>query len=141
MHGKRHRQLFQLTSETFRAPDHIDAQWRLRSLAARDIPLMFWPDGRWCHDANRYMRELFERGLSRRNRGGSLRTEAANISHFLRYCWELKSDSADLTDSQFSAFIRRLAAEKHSKECSEPARRPASVLSIGRAAIGTRQSL
>ena len=69
---------------------------------AHDIPMLSWPDGRWCLPANIYMLELYHRGLSRKNHGGTLLTYAANITHLLRYCFDNQIDFPDLTDNQFA---------------------------------------
>ncbi|WP_440225720.1 tyrosine-type recombinase/integrase [Dokdonella sp. MW10] len=96
---------------------------------------MHWPDGSWCHCANRYLRELFERGLSRRNRGGSIATAAAHTSHLVRFCWRLGIDFIELTNNQFSQFIAELIAEKKYRRSDEKARDANSTIAIGRSCI------
>lgn len=113
-------------------PSYIDENWQLVTRAAEDIPILFWPDGRWCHAANSYMRELFERGLSRRNRGGSLAVAAAHITHLIRFCWQVQTDFIDLTDNQFISFITHLAEEVVPDRMGTRVRNANSTIAIGR---------
>ncbi|MEW5965797.1 MAG: site-specific integrase [Thermodesulfobacteriota bacterium] len=128
----RKRQLYTLSEQCFAAPSFVDHAGRLHSRPASDLPLMIWPDGSWCSPANTFMRELFEKGLSRRNRGGSLAVAAANLTHLLRYCWGRRTDPRDLTDNQFREFISRLIEEPRSKQPDQKTRDANSVITIGR---------
>lgn len=130
------RQLYALSSGDFRMPGYVDVRWRLHARNAHNIPTVQWPDGTWCHPANTYMRELFEGGLSRRNRGGSLAVYAANLTHLLRYCWKHRTDPIDLTDNQFTDFIKALQKEKRLHVPAQQARDANSVIAIGRTCIG-----
>lgn len=107
--SSRRRQLYSLTGALFEAPNYVDPDGRLHPRPANNIPLITWPDGRWCHAANRFLREGFERGLSRRNRGGTLSVQASHVSHLIRFCFRNRTDFIDLTDGQFSAFVGELA--------------------------------
>ena len=100
--------------------------------SANDIPILSWPDGRWCFPANVYMLELYHRGLSRKNHGGTLLTYAANISHLLRYCFYHQTDFPNLTDNQFAFFIKTLQGERRAKVPEVHARDSNSVIAIGR---------
>lgn len=105
--------LYELTGATFRLPYASDAQTRkVSSIPADNIPCMRWPNGRWCVAANLYMLQLFERGLSRRGVGGTLTTYAANISHLIRFCFSRRVDFHELSDVQFTAFVKQLIEEK-----------------------------
>lgn len=101
-------------------------------MCAESIPFLRWPDGSWCLPGNLYMLELFRRGLSRKNGGGTLFTYATNISHLLRYCWRHRVDPIDLTDDQFTQFILKLSAEKRRRRPEVDARNANSVIAIGR---------
>ena len=124
--------LYHLTSPNFRLPFHIDKDRQVMTTPAQDIPMLSWPDGRWCLPANVYMLELYDRGLSRKNHGGTLLTYAANISHLLRYCYDNKTDFPDLTYNQFAFFIKTLQGERRAKEPELYARDANSVIAIGR---------
>ncbi|PPD54032.1 MAG: hypothetical protein CTY12_03975 [Methylotenera sp.] len=106
---------------------------RVITKEAGSIPMISWPDGSWCLQANVYMLDLYYRGLSRKNKGGTLLTYAANISHLLRYIFNNKFDLAKLTDNQFSLFIKTLQAEKRGgDQPSVSVRDSNSVIAIGR---------
>ena len=104
-------QLFRLTSKGFSLPYASDATTRKPlCLNAEGIPSVFWPNGRWCAAVNIFVLELFDRGLSRRSKGGSLTTYVSNIGHLVRFCFERGIDFHELTDGQFSTFIQSLRA-------------------------------
>jgi integrase len=81
------------------------------------------------------MRELFEKGLSRRNRGGSLAVAAANLTHLLRFCWGRQTDPYDLTDNQFREFVVQLIEEPRAKRPEQKARNANGVIAIGRTCL------
>lgn len=124
--------LYQVTATAFEFPSHVDMKHRVITTEAGNIPMISWPDGSWCLQANVYMLDLYYRGLSRKNRGGTLLTYAANISHLLRYIFNNKFDLANLTDNQFSFFIKTLQAEKRDHQPSVSVRDSNSVIAIGR---------
>lgn len=64
---------------------HINAELNTRS--AKDIPFIRWPDRIPCIEANLFMLSQFNLMLSRRVKGGTLRTYAYNISNLLRFCF------------------------------------------------------
>lgn len=129
MHRKK---LYHLTLPDFTFPFSIDQNRRVITTSGQNIPMMHWPDGRWCLPANIYMLELFRRGLSRRNRGGTLLAYATNISHLIRYCYNNQIDFLDLTDNQFSFFIKSMQGEHRNKDPEVQARDSNSVIAIGR---------
>jgi|APLak6261671146_1056082.scaffolds.fasta_scaffold00545_2 integrase len=124
--------LYFLTAPDYELPSHIDVQHRVITREAADIPMIMWPDGTWCFPANVYMLDLFHRGLSRKNRGGTLLTYATNISHLLRYVFQNKIDLARLTDNQFSLFIKLLQGERSASQPEVHARDANAVIAIGR---------
>lgn len=124
--------LYRLTSQRYQLPFHIDATRRVITMPAQDIPMMEWPNGQWCFEANAYILELYQRGLSRKNRGGTLLTYAANISHLLRFCYSNQTNPADLTDNQFGLFVRSLQGERRAANPTVCARDANSVIAIGR---------
>lgn len=132
---RRGRQLYTLTSEAFRLPFFVDANGNLVSARADQIPVIHWPNGSWCHPANRFMRELYERGLSRRDRGGTLATYAAHISHLVRFCWLNGTDPIDMNDNAFVRFIHELEHERVGGEKAKFAREANAVIAIGRSCL------
>ena len=89
---------------------HINAELNTRS--AKDIPFIRWPDRIPCIEANLFMLSQFNLMLSRRVKGGTLRTYAYNISNLLRFCFLNQINLTDLTDNRFWLFINGLQTEK-----------------------------
>lgn len=108
----RREKLYHLTTSSFALVHHVDARHRPHPLPAADVPTLTWPDGRWCVPANKFMIELCRNARSRRNRGGTLHTYATQISHLIRFCYDNQTDLIDLTDNQFTLFVRGLAAQR-----------------------------
>lgn len=124
--------LYHNTSAGFALPLYVGPTRTVATEPADDIPMLEWPDGRWCFEANIYMLSLYRRGLSRRNRGGTLHTYATNISHLLRYCFANNIELIDLTDNQFTFFIKSLQGERRDRDPNCYARDANSVIAIGR---------
>lgn len=147
MPAKIFSQLYSLTEPDFCAYSRLGPDGRAIVTRADNIPMIFWPDGRWCIEANLYMARLFEEGLSRDGRGGSLHTYATQISPLLRYCFGMqqkhshkrtrnnssseKINFQDLTDSDFSDFISGLLSDEE-YEGLRKVRSKNYVISIGR---------
>ncbi len=127
------KQLYSL-STTLALPHCIDASGRLSVMDAKDVAMFQWPDGSWCHDANRFIRELTERRLSRVNRGGSIATFAAHISHLLRFVWARKISLSTITDAEFTSFIHFIS--EHGT-----GRSPKMVREIGRTCLQLMRSV
>lgn len=123
--------LYNLTAENFKFPFYVDRKHSVKTISAQNIPMLKWPDGHWCLEANLYMLELYHRGLSRKNRGGTLLAYAANISHLIRFCRNNLIDFKSLSDNEFTFFIKTLQGERRAKS-SEMARDANSVIAIGR---------
>lgn len=96
---------------------------------ASNLPLITWPNGGWCFDANAFMLRLVDRGLSRFNRGGTLATYAAHITPLLRYCENNNVDLVELTDAHFSMFVNSLKAARFKPGSREPRLEPSTVIS------------
>lgn len=126
------KQLFSLTSETYRLPFAVDSQHQIITMDASHIPMLQWPDKCWCFEINLYMLDLYKRGLSRRNNGGTLRTYAANLSHLIRYCYCNEVDFIDLTDNHFSLFIKTLQGERNIQNFNQLIRDANTIIHIGR---------
>ena len=128
----RNRELHTPASESFQAPLYLDSRERLVAVAADGLPFLQWPDGSWCFEGNRFIRELFDRGLKRKPRGGSLAIAAGQISHLLRYCWSSRIHPLSLSDNEFSTFIGRLITEADPRQEGARARNCSTVIDIGR---------
>lgn len=125
--------LYTLTSEYFEVYSHLDSEGRVVTSLADNIPMIRWPDGRWCWLANVHMLQLYERGCSRKDGGGTLKTYATQLSHLIRFCFSNKVDFTDLTDDQFSLFIRSLGRRRPSDNMR--IRESHTIISIGRACL------
>lgn len=123
--------LYQITDTDFKAYSHTIQNGRVQTSPADNIPMMRWPDGRWCWLANVYMHELYQRGLSRKNNGGTLLTYAANISPLIRFCYNNQVDFIDLTDNKFTFFIKTLQGKRRIKDPEVLSRDANSVIAIG----------
>ncbi|EKN3687220.1 TPA: site-specific integrase [Yersinia enterocolitica] len=128
--------LYHLTSNTFRLSYGIDRNSHVLSVKADNIPLLCWPDGRPCTEANLYLLYCFERGLSRKEDGGTLTQYAKLLSHLIRFCFKNNYSFIDLTDSRFSLFIRMLQGEMDTRKPGQRKRQAAHVANIGRTCLG-----
>lgn len=133
--SSKRRKLYLLTAADFQAYSHTEWNGRPKVAKAENVPMLRWPDGRWCLAANIYIQELYDRGLSRRGRGGSLLTYATQITHLIHFCYKNQTDFIDLTDSQFALFIKTLQGEKSVSLISTAKRDANSVIDIGRRCI------
>lgn len=93
--------------------------------------MIFWPNGRWCIEANVYMLELFDRGLSRRSMGGTLSTYASNISHLIKFCFVRGLEFHNLNDSLFTQFVTDLRKDQY-KPSGQRVRDDSTVIAIGK---------
>lgn len=130
--------LYSLMPEGFEVPDGVDLQDKVVRRKAGNLPLISWPDGVPCVEANVYMRTLLHKGLSRRDGGGTLLTYAKNISHLIRYCHTNGWNFADLDDNRFTLFIRSLQARD---ALGKQKRTSEQILKIGRVCIDFLRTL
>lgn len=126
------KKLYRFTSPSFLTYSHLDARNRIVTRECDSVPMVQWPNGRWCYEANLYIQKQFERGLSRRGRGGTLLTYVTQISALIRFCYQNHTEFIDLTDSQFSFFVKTLAGETESLGRAKRKRSTNSVVAIGR---------
>lgn len=134
-------QLHRLSRHDFALPNYVDFSSRLVTKPANDLPMLRWPNGRWCSDANRYLRELFDRNLSRRNAGGSIAVAARQITQLMRFCFSEGLDFLDLNDNKFSMFIGKLLIEKSRLHPDRKARKASTVVDIGRTCLNLLESV
>lgn len=127
----RQPKLYTFTSADFESYSHLTPNGDIVTIPADNIPMLRWPDNRWCWAANIYILNLFEQGLSRKDGGSTLKTYATQISHLIRYCFFNQVDFTDLTDDQFTFFIKSLQGERRPAD-SALVREADTVISIGR---------
>jgi len=124
--------LYRLTTSQFCAFSHSDKRGQVLTTPADNVPMIRWPDGRWCLLANFFMQQQYKAGFSRKGGGGTLLIYAGNLSPLIRFCYKNKTDFIDLTDSQFTFFIKTLQGERRSKDPEVMIRDANSVIAIGR---------
>lgn len=107
----------------------------VETIPGDNIPLIRWPNGQWCFLANIYLKELFDRGLSRKDRGGTLLVYATYISHLIRFCYYNQIDFHNITDNIFTLFIKALQGENRENAKHTVKRNANSVIDIGRACL------
>jgi site-specific recombinase XerD len=125
------KKLFELSSDGFRLPALIDMHGNVHSIRANEVPMMFWPDGSWCFEANGFIKSNFDKSLAR----STLSTYAYNLSLFLRHCFNNNIQLAKITDNEFTFFIRCLMAERTQTSPSVNVRSPNQVREIGRICV------
>ncbi|WVV47954.1 site-specific integrase [Pseudomonas sp. NA13] len=127
--------LYRLTSAHFQLPLALLSDQTYIFNPASYIPMLRYPNGTWCHYSNCYMHSLYRKGLSRNNKGGTLKTYAGNISHLLRFCSDNAIDVAQMTDSLFILFMQTLLNDKKSLSTTHTLRSTTSILTIGKNCI------
>ncbi|AZG74809.1 site-specific integrase [Shewanella livingstonensis] len=85
---------------------------KLKMVDASDTPFITYDNGIPCFEANMYMLRLLVSVMSRRVKGGTLRTYATHIHHLVRFCYQNKMNFSQLTDSTFTLFVNGLQAER-----------------------------
>lgn len=123
------RGLVLLAGQGFSIVSHTDSKQSF-GRDASGMPLIVWPNGHWCYPANAFMLRLVDKGLSRFNRGGTLGTYAAHISHLLRYCADNQRDLIELSDTHFTIFVNSLKAARYSPGSVAPRLDPSTVIAI-----------
>ncbi|WP_042918304.1 tyrosine-type recombinase/integrase [Pseudomonas tolaasii] len=127
--------LYRLTSDNFQLPLALLSDQTYIFNSASYIPMLRYPNGSWCHYSNCYMHSLYRKGLSRNNKGGTLKTYAGNISHLLRFCSHNAIEVSQMTDSFFVLFMQSLLNDTKSLLTARTARSTTSILTIGKTCI------
>ncbi|WP_422422252.1 tyrosine-type recombinase/integrase [Pseudomonas sp. GZD-222] len=104
--------LYKQTAAEQKLPFAVRPDHSIIVTEADNIPTLRWSNGAWCVEANMWILELYDRGLSRSDRGGTLLSYATNISHLIRYCEAQNTKFLDITDLQFNFFVRTLFGER-----------------------------
>lgn len=127
--------LYRHASVEFGLPAHVGPTGEVTFRPAGGLPLMYWPDGRWCFEASLFMGELAAKGLSRRYRGGTLLTYAAHITPLLRYCHANTVDLLSLTDTHFRLFMSGVVGEQRLPQTGQRKRTETSSIQVGRTCL------
>jgi site-specific recombinase XerC len=133
--------LYDFTGADFMLAHHVDANGATHALTANELPIFYWPDDRPCFPVNAFMLGLLRSGMSRRNRGGTLFTYGAHVSHLIRFCYNNQTDFIDLTDNEFTLFIRGLQVSPNSISGLGHHRTQRHVVSIGKTCLKFLQSV
>jgi integrase len=103
-------QLHRPLSENARVPWIVSFDGGINFKSAGGFPFFTWPDGRMCFEANAYFSYyLLNKKISLRERGGSLREYAFQISAFIRFLYHNKISVLEMTDSHFQLFMEGLS--------------------------------
>ena len=126
------KQLLSRLPLDFEIPSYVDEKRSVKMREAGDLPFVYWPNYVPCYEGNAYMLSLWEKGLSRQTRGGTLAEYAKNISPLLRFCFSNSIALNEMSDNRFAQFIRGL----NSRDSDGGLQRSSNqVLSIGRRCI------
>ena len=129
MNSRTTQKLYAITTEDCTLPLHVTPNGVAR-YPVNDLPQLFWPDGTICWLANQYLLRGYQKGLSRKNKGGTLLTWSKNLSHLIRWCFQSNANFIDLTDSQFRMFVNSLLAEKDEVKVTQKKRSEPQVATI-----------
>jgi integrase len=135
------KKLYHITSESHQLPYAVDFKDKVIFSEGNNIPVIFWPDGRVCWEANLFIRDGYNRNLSRKNRGGTLLTHAKQISHLIRFCYDNRINFLELTNNRFKQFINNLKTERDPLSPSDRRREDNQVVQIGRTCLAFLNSL
>lgn len=129
------KKLYTLTNSNFILLYALSPSGDYQCLPADNIPMLHWPNGSWCYEANIYMLEKYKKGRSRKFNGGSLFTYATQLSHLIRYCYYNNVGFSHISDTHFKAFINFLRGERNNSNLQQKKRTDDTVISIGRRAL------
>lgn len=102
---------------------------------ASRLPTLYWPNERWCVEANMFLLDLLGKTLSRSGRGGTVLVYAAHIGHLIKYCFRNQVPFHELSDNQFSHFIRGLNVNYSRDAAYSRSRSGTTIIQIGRTCI------
>jgi len=86
------------------------------SSRVKHTPALFvftWPDGSPCVLMELYLQARSLEVTVNSIDGGTLGTEASQLSHIIRFCWQIKKDFWELEQQDLRDFITYLMSEKH----------------------------
>lgn len=103
-------QLHTHASESFRVFSNLAADDSLSGRTARFLPMIRWPNGRWCLEGNLFLNRLLDKGVSLKGKGGTLTTYCSYLAPLLRFCFFAKKQPSDLSDVDFKFVLSTLAS-------------------------------
>jgi site-specific recombinase XerD len=89
------------------------------------FPFMYWPDGRPCDAVNMYFLSM-----AHLTTGDSLKAYASQLTHLVRYCYNLKINFFDLTDVHFFKLSEFLREQRNKYDNTRRARNKNTVISV-----------
>lgn len=126
------RQLYKRTSTSFVLPHHVTESNEVKTMSAGGFPVVRWPDGSYCFEANHYLLDLrMRKALS----AGTLVMKASQISHLLRFCWRRRIAPLALSDSNFISFVKEITPERKPGSSARVSRSDTTVNSIARCSL------
>jgi integrase len=110
--------------------NRADNAWSVRHSAYPALISFYWPSGEPCVPAEMFLLHRAGTLKSEATRGGSLRVEASNLSHFVRFCFARSIRIQDLTREDFSEFTDQLTEDQGTRLDGWAARGPNTVRAI-----------
>lgn len=129
--------LFKLSARDSLLPLAVDNGGKVIFQDGSDIPLMYWPNGACCFEANLYIGDLVLQGVAK----SSLSQYAYDISHIIRYCFNNRIPLHELTDVEFIFFITSLKGQKIRASEDDFKRENKTVRAIGRRTLHFLESV
>lgn len=105
------RQLVVTLPRHFRYFSHLDHGGVAQFSELDNGSYLNWPDGRLCFEATSYLQAQIEAGNATAVRGGTVRLKAYNVSHFVRFCYQTKTNFIDMSDAKFKLFVNNILHE------------------------------
>jgi site-specific recombinase XerC len=103
-------QLHTHASERFRVFSNLAADDSLLGRAAGFLPMIRWPNGRWCLEGNLFLNRLLDKGSSLKGKGGTLTTYCSYLAPLLRFCFFAKKQPSELADVDFKFVLSTLGS-------------------------------
>lgn len=98
-----------------------------------NLPFVKYPNGKPCLLVNAFLLDVLKKkNLSTKNRGGTLRAYAKDLSHLIRYCFYNDMDFYEMNDSHFRLFMNNIQAERQQNNPQAKKRESNTSVTIGR---------
>ena len=124
--------MYKRASEGFTLVSYFSAENGIVTFPAPRFPVMSWPDGSWCLEANLYLERLHKKRRALADRpDGSVLTYAGHLNHFLRFCFEHKIPFTEISNDEFTEFVDQLVEERTPENDETNARQLPGVRAIG----------
>lgn len=107
--------MYTRAGDDFELVNFVSAESGVVYFAAPRFPLMRWPNGHWCLEANLYIEKIHKRdrgsGAAARPDGTAV-TYAAHLNHLLRFCFRRRIGLTEMVDDEFTEFVDHLSEER-----------------------------